>query len=84
MSRASSPSSRPLRANQRSKHPAAYLLADAGDLLNRQCRGVEEPDLPVVDGLEQAVDDATVVTDVAVERGALRTTTSVRNGSTSL
>jgi hypothetical protein len=52
------------------QHPAAYLLGDAGDLLSRQCPRVEEPDLPVVDGLEQAVDDATVVMDVAVERGA--------------
>ena len=30
------------------QHPAAYLLADAGGLLSRQCPRVEEPDLPVV------------------------------------
>jgi hypothetical protein len=57
-------------ARKPTQHPAAYLLADARDLLSRQCPRVEEPDLPVVDGVEQAVDDATVVMDVAVERGA--------------
>jgi hypothetical protein len=57
-------------AGEAAQHPAAYLLADVSDLLSPQCWGVEGPDLANFAGLEQARDDAAVVMDVAVERGA--------------
>jgi len=59
-----------LSVSSRSQRPAAHLLADDNDILWRQCRSVEEPDAPLVEGLEQAVENAAMIMGVAVERGA--------------
>lgn len=50
--------------------PSAHLLGDRGHLSRRQYRRLEEPELAVFAGIEQAVDDAAVQMDVTVQRGA--------------
>ena len=57
-------------AGEPPQHPSAHLLGDGGHLSRRQCRGVEEADLAVFAGIEQAVDDAATKMNVAVQRGA--------------
>lgn len=57
-------------AGEPAQHAAACPLGDAGDIPGRQRLRAEESDLAADEGLEQAVDDAAIVVDVAVERGA--------------
>ena len=57
-------------AGEPPQHPSAHLLGDRGHLIRRQCRGLEEADLAVFAGIEQAIDDAAVQMNVAVQRGA--------------
>ncbi len=57
-------------AGEPPQHPSAHWLGDGGHLIRRQYRRLEEADLAVFAGIEQAIDDAAVQMDVAVQRGA--------------
>jgi hypothetical protein len=55
-------------AGEPTQHAAAHLLFDHGNLFWRQCRGVPELDPAGLQGVEQAVEDAAVVVEVAIEQ----------------
>ena len=60
-------------AGEPTQHPAAYLLGDGAEVLRCRCprRTESHPiraDGTLVEALEDAVEDAAVVMDVAVER----------------
>jgi len=57
-------------AGEPPQHPSAHLLGDGGHLSRRQCRRLEKAGLAGFAGIEQAVDDAAVQMNVAVQRGA--------------
>ena len=50
------------------QHAAADLLFDRGNLFWRQCRGLSELDPAGLQWIEDPVEDAAVVVEVAIER----------------
>ncbi len=57
-------------ASEPPQHPSAHVFGAGGPLIRRRCRGSERADLAVFAGSEQAVDDAAMNMNVAVQRGA--------------
>ena len=55
-------------AGEPAQHAAAYLLFDHSNRFWRQCRGLSELDPAGLQRVEQAVEDAAVVVEVAIER----------------